>query len=54
MKYLDTLGISVYYYLIINNKGQEINNLLKERIYIYSIGINSDSNKWAIVIVNAL
>ena len=45
MKYLDTLGILIHYYLVINNKGQEINNLLKERIHIYSIGINSDSNE---------
>ena len=45
MKYLDTLGILIYYYSIVNNKEQEINNLLKERIYTYSIGINSDSNE---------
>ena len=45
MKRLDTPGIPIHYYLVINNKGQEINNLLKERIYIYSIEINSDSNK---------
>ena len=45
MKYLDTLGILICYYLVINNKEQEINNLLKERIHAYSIGVNSDSNK---------
>ena len=45
MKCLDTLGILIHYYSIINNKGQEINNLLKERIHTYSIGVDSDSDK---------
>ena len=54
MKYLDTLGILIHYYSIINNKGQEINNLLKERVYTYSIGINSNSDEQAIVAANTL
>ena len=52
MKRLDTPGILVYYYSIINNKGQEINDLLKERVYTYSIRIDSDSDEQAIVAAN--
>ena len=53
MKRLDTLGIPIHYYLVVDNKGQEINNLLEERIHAYSIGVDSDSNEQAVVTANA-
>ena len=45
MKRPDTPRIPIHYYLVIDNKGQEINDLLKERIHAYSIGVNSNSNE---------
>jgi len=38
---------------VINNKGGEINNLLKERIYAYSIGVKSNPKELIIVTTKA-
>ena len=42
IKCLDTLGILVWHYSVINNNRREINDLLKDRIHACSIRVNSD------------
>ena len=52
IKRLETLVIPVRHYAVVNNKGGEINDLLKDRVHAYTIGVNSNSKEQTVVATN--
>jgi hypothetical protein len=53
IKRLDTPGIPVQHYAVVDDEGGEIDDLLEDRIHACSMGVNSDSEEWTVVATNA-